>query len=557
MDPVSTTDDSRDREPRPSTPRPTAANPSPPSSPSSPRLSTPRLSTPRLSVPHRPSLRRVVPQAGVGSKRRLQVAVGVIAAIGVGVGVGYAVAPAAAAPHTTAVAKSTAVRTATLVCPEVTGPSDATVNAFTPSGVAGASAPAAGGTATLTAQGAKSPLATLKQTGSLSINGGLSGDTADLNRDSIPVVGKAGGGYAPGFTVTETLSSGTTASLHGLASTPCTAPDTDFWYLGADPGPKSTAKINLYNSDQSAAQVNLAAYTDAGPIPSQTQRDLGQDLVVPPGDQGAPIDLGNFSNGGGPIAAHLVTTSGRISSALLDSDGLGGRDFIQAQRPAAHQVLPGVPAPTAKPASPMKLQLILFSPNTDTDVTLRWIGGSKITPTVTVPHLAAGRVEQLDISNVPAVGEAGALQIDSANNVPILAEIKVTAEGGGDIAYLSPVPALDGESLVADDNSGSVVELTNNDTHDAQVKVMAEGTGTPATQTVAVPAGSTKAVTVQAPKGASTFALSVTPLGGASSIYAARVMTNGGLITIEPMSTALETVQIPPVLNDLSGVVPQ
>lgn len=552
MDPVSTTDDSRDREPRPSTPRPTAADPSSPPSPSSPRLSTPRL-----SVPHRPSLRRVAPQVGVGSKRRLQVAVGVIAAIGVGVGVGYAVAPAAAAPRTTAVAKSTAVRTATLVCPEVTGPTDATVNAFTPSGVAGASAPAAGDTATLTAQRAKSPLATLKQTGSLSINGGLSGDTADLNKDSVPVVGKAGGGYAPGFTVTETLSSGTTGSLHGLASTPCTAPDTDLWYLGADPGPKATAKVNLYNSDQSAAQVNLAVYTDNGPISSQTLRDLGQGLLVPPGDQGAPIDLGNFSNGGVPMAVHAVTTSGRVSAALLDSDGLGGRDFIQAQRPAAHLVLPGVPAPTAKPASPMKLQLILFSPNADTDVTLHWIGGSKITPTVSVPHLPAGRVEQVDISNVPAVGEAGALQIDSATNVPILAEIKVTGEGGGDVAYLSPVPALDGESIVADDNSGSVVELTNNGTHDAQVKVTAEGVGTPTTQTVAVPAGTTKAVTVQAPKGASTFALSVTPLAGASSIYAARVMTSGGLITIQPMSTALEAVQIPPVLNDLSGVVPQ
>lgn len=546
MDPVSMTDDSRDREPRPSVPGPASANPSPS-----------RLSTPRLSAPHRPSLRRVTAQTGAGSKRRLQVAVGVIAAIGVGVAFGYSVAPAAAAPHTMAVPKSTAVRTATLVCPEVTGPSDATVNAFTPSGVAGGGALAAGDTATLTAQGAKAPLATLKQTGSLSINGGLSGDVADLNRDSVPVVGKASGGYAPGFTVTETLSSGTTASLHGLASTPCTAPDTDFWYLGADPGPKATAKINLYDSDQIAAQVNLAVNTDNGPVSSQTTQTLGQGLLVPPGDQGPPIDLGNFSNGGVPIAVHVVTTAGRVSAALLDSDGLGGRDFVLAQKPAAHQVIPGIPAPTAKPASQMKLQLILFSPNADTDVTLHWIGGSKITPTVTVPHLAAGRVEQVPMSNVPAVGEAGALQIDSSNNVPILAEIKVTGEGGGDVAYLSPVPALAGESIVADDNGGSVVELTNNDTHDAQVQVTAEGAGTPAAQTVAVAAGTTKAVTVQAPKGAPSFALSVTPLGGASSIYAARVMTNGGLITIQPMSTALESVQIPPVLNDLSGVVPQ
>ena len=553
MDPVSMTDDPRDREPRPSTQRASTEG-------TSTRGTSARgLAAQRLSASYRPSLRRVtVTPPGAGSRRRLQVAVGVIAAIGVGVAYGYAVAPAAAAPQSTAAPKSTAVRTATVVCPVVSGSNDANVNAFTPQGVTGASAPAPGDTATLTAQGAKSPLATLKQTGSLSVNGGLGGDVANLNQESIPVVGKAGGAYAPGFTVTETLSSGTTTSLHGLASTPCTAPDTDFWYLGADPGTKSSnASVNLYNSDQIAAQVNLAAFTDNGAV-SSTAMQLGQGIVVSPGSQlDHPIDLGNFGTNGLPLAVHVVTTAGRVSSALLDSDGLGGRDFIQAQRPAAHQLLPGVPAPTAKPASPMKLQLILFSPNADTDVTLHWIGGSKITPTVTVPHLTAGRVEQADISNVPAVGEAGALQIDSSNNTPFLAEIKVTGEGGGDDAYLSPVPALTGESIVADDNGGSVVELTNYDTHDAQVKVTTEGSGTPATQTVTVPAQTTKAVTLQAPKGAPTFALSVTPLGGASAVYAARVMTNGGMITIQPMSTALETVQIPPVLNDLSGVVPQ
>lgn len=542
MDPVSTNDDPRSREPRPSTPGPAVPGPA----------------ASRPSVPYRPSLRRVTAQTGAGSMRRFQVAVGVIAAIGVGVIYAYTVAPAAAAPQTTAAAKSTAVRNATLVCPEVTGPNDATVNAFTPQGVAGANAPAAGDTATLTTQGAKSPLGTLTQTGSLSIHSGLSGNLVDLAQDSVPVVGKASGAYAPGFTVTDTLASGSTSSLHGLASAPCTAPDTDFWYLGADPGSKSTAKINLYNSDQIAAQVNVAAFNTDGPISNSTTQILGQGLVVPPGGEHAPVDLSNFNTNNLPVAVHVVTTTGRVSPALLDSDGLSGRDFILAQRPAAHQVLPGVPAPSAKPASPMKLQLILFSPTNDTDVTLRWIGGSKITPTVNIPHLAAGRVEQTDISNVPAVGEAGALQIDSSNNTPFLAEIKVTGEGGGDVAYLSPVPALAGESIVADDNGGSVVELTNNDTHDAQVKVAAEGIGPVATQTVTVPAQSTKAVTVQAPKrGAASFAISVTPLGGASQIYAARVMTDAGMITIQPMSTALETVQIPPVLNDLSGVVPQ
>jgi hypothetical protein len=539
MDPVSMTDDPRNRDPRPSAARASAA----------------RDALSKASL-NRASLERMAARAGGGSKRRLQVAVGVVAAIGVGLAYGYGVAPAAASPQATTAPKSIAVRTATLLCPEVIGANDATVNAFTPSGVTGASAPASDDKATLTAQGRKTPLATLKQTGSLSVNGNLSGAVGNLNRDSIPIVGKASGGYAPGFTVTETLSSGTTSSVHGLASTPCTAPDTDFWYLGAEPGAKSTtARINLYNADQISAQVNLSAYTPNGPVGGSAAQ-LGQGLVVSPGDQHDPVDLSGLSSSGDPVALHVAATAGRVGSALLESDGFPGRDFILAQRPAAHLMLPGVPALSGR-GSPMQLQLILFSPGADTDVTLHWIGGSKISPTVTAPHLAADRVEQVSISNVPAAGEAGALQIDSTNGTPFLAEIKVTGVGGDDIAYLSPVQALAGESIVADDNAGSVVELTNNGIHDAQVQVTAEGTGTAAPQTVTVPAQSTKAVTIPAPKRTASYAISVRPLGGADSIYAARVMTVGDLITIQPMSTALETVQIPPVRDDLSGIVPR
>lgn len=549
MDPVSTSDENPTRQPRPADP------------PASGRVGSAReadgrapLARPNLN---RAALSRMTVQAGAGTGRRLQVAVVVFAALGVGLVYGYSVKSSAAKPQTVAVAKSTAVRTATVACPEVTGSSDATVNAITPAGAAGGVTPASGDKATVTALGGKSPIATLKQPGALSVNTGLSGNPVDLNQPSTPVIGQATGAYAPGFTVTETLSSGTTVNTHGVASTTCTAPDTDFWYLGADPGAKSSAQINLFNSDPIAAQVNIGAYTLNGQVAASALQ-LGQGLLVPPGGQHDPVDLNSFNSTGDPIAVHVAATAGRVISALLDSDETAGRDFIQAQKPAAHLMLPGIPAPGAKPASPMKLQLILFSPSTDTDVQLHWIGNSKIVPVVQPPHLAAGHVVTVDISNVPAPGEAGALQIDSGNNVPILATIKVTAEGGADTAYLAPVGALTGEGLVADANSGSVVELTNNAAQSAQVKVTVEGpTGTPASQVVTVPGLTTKAVALQAPAGATSFAVSVDPQAGASAIYAARVMGSGGMLTVQPIATALETVQIPAVHADLSGAVPQ
>ncbi len=504
----------------------------------------------------RPAVRRTpAPSASGGGGRRIQVAVGVVVALCVGVGYGYSVKPAAAAPQTGAASKSTAVRTATLVCPEVVGVSDASVNAITPVTATG-DKPGTGDTAVLTALGAKKPLATLKQTGTLSANRGLSGDTADLNQDSIPVAGQATGAFAPGFTLTETLSNGAGDATHGIASTPCTAPDTDFWYLGADPGKKGVSKLALSNTDQLTAQLNVTAYTTQGVVTGNAAQ-TGTALLVPAGGQHDPLDLSSFSGSGDPIAVHLATTAGRVTSALLDSDAGSGRDFIQAQKPQAHMMLPGVPALTGK-GTAMKLELVMFAPNSDTDVTLHWLGANKISPTVVMPHLAAGKVEQVDISSIPAPGEAGALQIDSSSGVPFLAEIRVSGIGGLDTAFLGPVQPLAGESVVADNGSGSTVQLTNNGTKDAQVRVTVEGSGTPASQTVTVPASSTKAVALQAPKNAATYAVSVTPLDGANQVYAARVMTqNGGLLTIQPMSTALETVQIPPVRSDLSGIVPQ
>lgn len=503
--------------------------------------------------PMSPLVTKPASVAGVG--RRAQVAIGVFAALVVGLAYGYSTKPAAAgSAQSTAAATVTPVRNTTVICPMVTGQGDADFAAITPAGVG---TPGGSDAATVTAFNSKTPAIPLKGIAALGTATGLSGQPANLNNESVPMVAQATGAYAPGFTVTETLNSNGTE--HGLAATPCTAPDTDYWFIGAATDAKS-ALLNLYNSDQIAAEVNLSAFTQDGPVASAVmQTDQGL-LVQPASQYTQPVDLTALTNGGAPtpLAVHLTTTAGRVAAALLDSEGNGGRDFILAQKPAAHLVIPGIPAPTANPTAKMKLQLTLLAPTTDTDVTLHWVGGSTITPNVTVPHLSAGKVQQVDLSSVPVSGEAAALEVDSANNVPLVAEIRVTAEGGADSAYLSPVAALTGESVVAGDTSGSVVQLTNTATKDAQVKVTVEGSGDPAPQTVTVPAGSTKAVPLQAPAGAASFAVSVDPMAGAPSVFAARIMTAaGGLLTIQPMSTALETVDVPAVRSDLSGAVPQ
>jgi hypothetical protein len=60
------------------------------------------------------------------------------------------------------------------------------------------------------------------------------------------------------------------------------------------------------------------------------------------------------------------------------------------------------------------------------------------------------------------------------------------------------------------------------------------------------------------PKGAGgDFALTVTPLNGAQDVYAARIDGSGGNLSIQTMTAAAETVTIPAVGQDTSGLVPQ
>ena len=526
-------------------------------------------------------------QSVVAGGRRLQVAVAVMAALAVGIGYSYMDKPAAATSDAAnAAPTNTPVRSVLVACPIVTGSGDASVAAFTPlnaaankaaaaSPSASASAAAGGAPSTgsgnfaqVTGLGAASPLVSFTQTGAIYTSTGQSGNISNLSQESAPFVGQAVGAYAPGFTATETLSSTSVDTEQGLAATPCTAPATNLWFLGTELGVDQQALLNMVDTDSLSAQVNISGYNSSGPLSSAAMA-ADQGLVINgQSEYGGTIDLTqlNTAAGGGtgansagnPLAVDVTATSGRVAAALLDSDGGTGRDFILAQQPAAHLVIPGIPAPSNNPSTPMKVELMLLAPTAATGVTLKWVGHSTITPTVTVPQLSAGQVAQVNLSSIPLAGEPAALEIDSTGGVPIIAEVKVTAEGGSDTAYLSPVPALTGESIVAANTAGSIVELTNKGTTGAQVKVTAEGGSSPVSQTVPVPAGTTVAVTLQAPPGAATFAVSVTPLNGASSVYAARIMTaSGGGLTIQPMTTSLEDVQVPPVRADLSGTVPQ
>jgi hypothetical protein len=374
------------------------------------------------------------------------------------------------------------------------------------------------------------------------------------------------------------MSSGSISSEKGLASENCTSPDTEFWFVGLGTDSTPFAMLNLVNTDTVAASVTVTMYTASGALDTSDAQSL-QGLTIPAGSEKSYLaNTLDSQKQGAPYAMHVVVSAGRVSASVLDWDDNGkGRDFIGSQKSSTALVFPGIP----QQEDNEKVQLSLLSPNGAASVVLRWVGKSTIPPAVSSEfsgNLAQGKVTTVDLSQVPTAGEFAALEVcgsNSANDqclpvtsngtvVPIVGEVKITqSDGNGqDTAYTNPVQALSGDGIVADTSSSlpSVVTLTNTGSQTAQVKLTETGSGsnsTPTSNTVSVPPGSTVGSTLTAPKGSSSYALTVTPLSGAQDVYAARIEGTGSQITIQPLITAAESVTIPAVGQDASGLVPQ
>jgi hypothetical protein len=328
----------------------------------------------------------------------------------------------------------------------------------------------------------------------------------------------------------------------------------------------------MVNADSIPASVNVTVYTANGPLTGNNATAL-QGLTITAGSQTQELISTIAQGQTGPYAVHVVATVGRVAAAVVDYDSNGaGRDFIGAQKAATTLVLPGIP----QAEDNEKIQLSLLSPNAPASVALRWVGQSTIVPATGTfsGELDQGKVTTVDLSSVANTGEYAALEVCNStsgtnqclpitgSNGPtdIVGEIEVTQSdsSGQDTAYLTPVSALSGDGVVAHNLASSVLTLTNTGTTTATVKVTQTPNGksaTPVSNTYTIKPGATLGQSLRMPSGATDYALTVTPLSG--TVYAARIGGSGHQLTIQPLSTAAETVTIPTVDQDVSGLVPQ
>lgn len=358
------------------------------------------------------------------------------------------------------------------------------------------------------------------------------------------VVVQASGAMARGLEAEQVLPG-------GKISARCDGPGTDFWFAG--PGAFAVGRIQLYlmNVSDQPADVDVQAYTDAGPL--QGRPDTG--VAVAPHSM-VTQSLTQMLHGTRMITLNVRTSVGQVVAAVEETTGRAhsGAWLPDAQVPATRVVIPGMP-PTAGAR-----QLFVAVPGTqDAHITLSAVtdkgsyhptGGGGL-------DIPGGSVAQIALSSLSAI--SGAVQVSA--NVPVTAAMLAPGGPKGTPGvFTAAAPALQEQGVVAVNESGggAVSSLVlSAPWRGARVRVTEVGAGggqsAPGT-VVTVPAHHSALQQLATPAGArrgSAFAVLITPLPGSGPVYAGRVVMSSGkggaLESVLPVSSALTMVPLPDV----------
>jgi len=399
--------------------------------------------------------------------------------------------------------------------------------------------------------------ATLGGTPVSSLNGS---GTAWTGPAAAPLTVRATGAPAAGLEAEQSISN-RAGDDKGLAAVRCTEPGTDLWFLG--PGPVAAKQIQLYlsNVDQQPASVDLEALSDNGPLDTTDGRGISVDPQT-----SHLVTIGQSSEGLGSIvgtarvlALHVHVTVGRVAAAVkVRTDKGKGLDWVpMATAPSNEVVVPGIPGGTGQ------RQLMIAVPGqADAKVKLQVItpegayapGGQD---TLAAP---ARSVATMTLDGALS-GKPAAIRLVADR--PILAGFSI--DQGDDMALGTATPPLVSggpAGAVAENRSGGGADSTillSAPGKDAAVRltaITAQGVaGSP--QDVKVGAGRTLQVRPSAPAGsAEGFSIMISPLNGSGPVYAGRILTVNGGISVLPVFPTAGNLSIPPVTGSLTALVP-
>jgi hypothetical protein len=366
------------------------------------------------------------------------------------------------------------------------------------------------------------------------------------------VVVQASGSMARGLEVEQ-------IAANGIPAVRCESPGTDFWFVG--PGQEGLSRIQLYlvNAGSQTADVNVEAFTDAGPL--QSTPDTG--ITVAPHSM-VVQSLGTELRGSRAAVLHVRTSVGQVVAAVEENTRAGGSGawLPVAQEPTPTVVLPGLPAAAGT------RQLFVAVPGSQdahlklTAVTSRGSYAPTGSTGLDIPGGSAAAIALPSLSGIPA-----ALKLSA--NVPITASVMLAggSPGGPGVFSAAALP-LQEQGVVAYDKAGGGTA--------SQLVLSAPGRAATARITVIGPAGPAGAPqivqigaghSVLAPLGKgggashkSAFSVIITPLAGSGPLYAGRVIigsgTGGKVQSMLPVSSALTMVPLPHVRDTFITTAP-
>ena len=298
---------------------------------------------------------------------------------------------------------------------------------------------------TPTASGTEAPLSITplapkaNPVGSLLVRGKI-GSTAPATKPE-PLSIQGTGPLAAGTVGTSTTTA-TEGVNQGMASVPCQAPGSDFWFVGASGASGRRDVLVLTNLDSVNAEVNVTMYARTGPQDLPAARG-----IVVRARQTTELFLGQVATNLRDVALHVESTGGRVAPALRDNASNGtkpaGVDWLNPSAPPATKVFvpaaaPGAGARILSIANPSDLQatasLTVHGPN----------GPFKPAGLETV-QVDAGSVKTVMLDPV-LNGDPSAITVTS--DQPVTASMRMSDASGTDFASLGSAEALTGPAYL-------------------------------------------------------------------------------------------------------------
>jgi hypothetical protein len=363
------------------------------------------------------------------------------------------------------------------------------------------------------------------------------------------VVVTATGALAQGLQVEQT-------GPGGLVTAECGSPGTSLWFAGPGEASASDIEIYLMNTGSQAVDATISALTDVTKgAPLLGNADNG--IAVPPHSM-VVQSLAKLLQSSKVVALNVTTTGGQVVAALRESSSTAddGAWLPATGAPARTLVIPGMPASSGT------RQLYIAVPGEATAqvkitaVTSRGsyqpTGGSGI-------DLLGGTVVAIPLPSLGGV--AGAIEISSS--VPVSASMLMPGgppgTPGAVAAATGPVQQQGVLAASPVRSAGSTQLVLAAPATAATVRVTVGTSNLPASgqagTTVHIGAGSSVVVPVKSPAGskASQVTVVVTPLAGSGPVYAARLISTGGVLrSILPVPSSLTSVQLAPVQPSLA-----